>query len=389
MVNGKKELYQLCRSSKLLRSFAEPRLYQAHFSRSKLAKVDIRTLIQHPRFEVLVNSLTIELIYWDLCEKWVPKRGLFGSAPPLRPCSCDELDGRLGRSLNGLINLKVLRLSCRLCSTTSNRRHGYLLTLQTRSLQQVRFRCGCSPMDKMGMEKVVENIAAPCMASVTALGWHNPATARFEEEFWGPLQENLQLLKNLSHFDFEGGALDTLFLRHCPITRLSSSELSIAAINYEDLKRLQGQLTHLSLHYHGGGSVDLFRAMAQDPSPFQNLQHIGTFPLQSSTCSERSKELHTILSQFVTLGGLTSIDAWFGHPRCMPCKEYTQIFRTGLTQISELFPHLRRVFLHSGRLTDTWILANKWEHRGQDITITNFDLVSDIEPPIWDVYLHP
>jgi hypothetical protein len=92
------------------------------------------------------------------------------------------------------------------------------------------------------------------------------------------------MLPNLQHLHHEGDNLHDSLLRHCPITRLSANPSPHIRLNYNSLKMSRGQLTHLSVNLVPRDSVDFFQAMVHDAESFRNLQHIGTFVLNTAAC---------------------------------------------------------------------------------------------------------
>ncbi|PVG01397.1 hypothetical protein CPB86DRAFT_871145 [Serendipita vermifera] len=381
-VEGKKELYRLCRTSRLLRTVAEPLLYARHFGHSELAKkMDIRVLFRHPHFETIINTISLKLIRWNYCQHLMLKGG-YKPHRPLLPCSCREFDEAVGRALNCLLNLRVLRLYCSLCQTDSQERHGYISTLNTRVLQEVKFSCYCSIMDE---KRVAKCLSAPCMTSVTTLGWHSLRGTSAKGGYLESLLVKDGILPNLSHLRHWGDDISNLLLRYRPITQLSSTVTSDGIPRLEDLKRNDGLMTHMSIYAHFGASEPLFNIIAQDPSPFRNLQHIGTLILHSETCLGRCNELYINLSRFVILERLVSIDARYNSALCAKCHEYLSIFQAGLPELSKLFPHLRRVLLRRPDwLTDVWVLSQTWECVIRECSLWTFDLIHDSESLIWD-----
>jgi hypothetical protein len=287
-VDGKKELYELCQTSKLIRSIAEPLLYRLHFCNSELAqRNDIRVLVQHPTFETIVNTIYIDLPRWKYCSSWDRKPRYF-KLPFRNYCSCDELDETLGRSLASLTGLKILRVSCSLCPVQGQyERHVYLRTLKTRSLHTIMFTCSChgATPDKESNKKMMETFTAPCLASVTSLMWSREQTSWTTNEESEP-RMNTNMLPNLQHLHHGGEELHNLLLRHCPITRLSATLLSATStrLNYNSLKTSRDRLTHISINLFFNASRRFFKAVVHDAESFRNLRHIGTFVLKTATC---------------------------------------------------------------------------------------------------------
>jgi hypothetical protein len=273
------ELYHLCRTSRLLWSIAEPRLFERHFRHSEQAQMmDIRSILCHPRFDLLINTLSLRL---------TRELGQANSCGMIRlrdsreiPCSCDKLDEELGTVLNSLLNLKALRLHCTCCKGSLHERHRYLATLQTTVLQKVTFSCTCSIMDE---KRVVKYLGASCMSSVATLRWYS----RGEVSLSGYLQEGLSssnILPKLRNIYHDGSKLNHLLLRHRPIQKVSSICLdSSGGPLYEDLMNKRGVLTHIHVQAQLVAKP-LLDAIAADPLPFRNLRHLGTFRLTSSTC---------------------------------------------------------------------------------------------------------
>ncbi|CAG8741526.1 5409_t:CDS:2, partial [Acaulospora colombiana] len=234
-------------------------------------------------------------------------------------------------------------------------------------------------------EDVVKHLVAPCMKSVTALGWHSGAARRISPEALEPFIANIEIIPDVRHLHYTGQALHYLLLRHRQITRLSTDWSSLPSLKYEDLSSLRCQISHMSVLLTQYDSHLLFRTIAKAPHPFRNLQHIGTFLLNSTTSSELLNELLRALSQLKALERLVSLDAAFDYTWNLKREQYNLIFQGGLHQVSELFPALRRVFLHwKGSSTDIWVLSTNWECQAQTCEITSFDLVSDFNPPPWE-----
>jgi hypothetical protein len=270
LVYGKQQLYRLCLTSKVLQSAAEPRLYQLHFNSDVLRDRTFHDIIQHPRFETIINTLTITL-----------SAGSSSCDKTSKCCRfCDRVDETVGNALKGLLGLKALRLKCTLCHTHSYERHRWLLTLKTRSLQEFGFRCMCCPI------KPAEILAAPCMESVATLEYFHirPGTQYWEENL-EPFPSDPPILPQLRHLCHVGQPVHHSLLRHLPLTRLSTKPIAQYSLDTEDLCDTQGRLTHLSLEFTKDTFQRFLKAMIDNPAPFRNLQHVGTFDLTSKTCS--------------------------------------------------------------------------------------------------------
>jgi hypothetical protein len=283
----KQALYQLCRTSKLFRAIAEPILYERHFRRNDLTEnINIRILLQHSRFELIVNTISIKLERWKYCQRL---QGF--QTTRSGQCSCDLLDEDLGKGLRDLLNLKVLRLECSLCEVSSHKRHNYLSTLKTRVLQEINFDCFCSQMKK---EMLTKTLGAPCMASVATLKWYATGVALAKKEFLEPFLANPDILPNLRHLHHRGAELYQLLLSHRPITRLSGDIILSSTLAFGDLMLIDDSLSHLSLQIGKGHFGQFLATVVRNPLPFRNLQHIGVFYLESALCSvsERSQRLN-------------------------------------------------------------------------------------------------
>jgi hypothetical protein len=280
------ELCNLSQTSKLFRSIAEPKLYERYFKRSEQAKkMDIRSVLHHPQFETLVNTLSLRL------DTGNPDPGQFLSCRIIRlrdpqelPCSCDRLDEKLGDALSNLLNLKVLRLNCHFCQVSSYERHRYLANLQTKVLHEVKFRCYCSVVDE---KRLVEYLGAPSMTPVTTLRWVSRGKISSDGYFKAYLS-NSNILPNLRTLHYVGrNGFSDLLLRCRPIQRISSyTPVASDAPMPKDLIKRRIDLTHITIRALEAATA-LFSAIKTDPLPFRNLQHLGTFSLRSFTCSVR------------------------------------------------------------------------------------------------------
>jgi hypothetical protein len=280
-VDGRKDLYQLCRTSKFLRSIAEPKLYERHFRHSKRpSKMDTRSVVLHPRFETIVNTVFLHLTPWSFeSGRWVH---CYTTAGPT--CSCDRLDEALGRALCSLLNLKVLRLWCYSCRAGSYERHRYLATLRTSVLQEIIFDCSCSDMDE---KKLVEYLGAPSMTPVTTLGWCTWGLGSTNGYLMAALT-NQNILPNLHTLFYHRNVLNVLLLHYRPIQKINASHNPQSSVpTYAELNERHRSLTHISIQIYGN-AITLMDAIATNPFPFQNLQHLGRFHLRAPTCLVRA-----------------------------------------------------------------------------------------------------
>ncbi|PVG01391.1 hypothetical protein CPB86DRAFT_102093 [Serendipita vermifera] len=365
-VDGAKELCRLCRVSKLLRTIAEPILYQLCFSHSRFAQSDIRTLLAHPRFEAMINFLCIEFVPWIYCSKWDNGRAYFHSN---RRCSCDELDKSLGVALNGLLNLEVFQFRCSLCPPKTYERHRFFATLQTRVLRKVNFTCRCSWMDEM---TVMESFRAPCMTSVVTLGWHTdtPTSGALLE-----FRPGEKVLPKLQHLHYLKKDPTLLFIRYDSITQLCAWPLGRGLLKLE----YQNQPTQIGSK-NGQSSLNYsLRAAPGEFFSFRNLRHIGVFFFTSPTTSELCDNFHTKLKPFGHLKGIVSIDAGNYNPVWAPGNEYIPSFQHTLNNLSRVFPNLRRVHLRNPQhLMDIWELSGSWRYVVQRCKVDQFDLLLDL-----------
>jgi hypothetical protein len=297
-VYGRVELSRLCRTCRLFRTIVEPRLYHLHFRSSKWYRgADIHRFIQHARLELILNTVTLELYGWKYCDGQRNSREpafLKNSRQHQVTCTCNRFDKMVGKALRHLVNLRTLRLDCDLCEVDSYQRHGWISTLETRSLHEINVVCWCSKTDE---STTVEIFSSPPMNSVAMLGWH-PHMSMFQQG--GLLELRLMeqsILPNLRYLDHRGSDMDTVLLRHRPITRLSCALDPGRALNYEEMREKQG-LTHLNIHCINLGVFKslYLDSIAENPSPFLNLQHLGSFPLSSRS----SAVSHGILT-YITL----------------------------------------------------------------------------------------
>jgi hypothetical protein len=275
-INDRMDLYHLCQTSRLLRLIAEPKLLELHFGQSKQAKeMDTRSIILHPRFELLVNTVFLRLRprYPKICTDRVGP-----------PCNCEELDKDLGRALNGLLHLKTLRLQCHLCSRVGPyEKHKYLATLQTKVLQEVQFHCSCTIMDE---KKLMEYLGAPCMTPVTTLGWgiYGPITPN---QYLKTSLTNPNILPNLRTLFYVRNSLSYTLLRCRPIQKLAVPHHEGDGILESELTKSRGVITHICTQ-GSHNPTTLIRTIAANPIPFWNLQHLGTFRLGTCTLLVRT-----------------------------------------------------------------------------------------------------
>jgi hypothetical protein len=281
LIYKRRELFQLCRTCRLFRTIAEPKLYKSYFAQSKwFEKADIRQVIGHPRLETILNTVTLQLHSWKYCDQGRKWRRPSFLARREDTCSCDTLDKILGRSIQNLVNLRVLRLDCQLCWVISHERHGWICSLETRVLQEINFACWCSRMHE---RSIIEAFSAPHMSSVTTLGWHPRRSVAPKEGLLEPLLEKDDTLPRLRCLDHQSSEIDNLLLRYKPINRLSCMFDPAGELDYETLKDNHGRITHLNVRFVRLSSYGLsfFDTMAKDLGFFRNLQHIGSFPLTS------------------------------------------------------------------------------------------------------------
>jgi hypothetical protein len=283
LVYGRIELSRLCRTCRLFRTIVEPRLYHVYLSSSKWYRgADIRQVIQHIRLELILNTVTLELYGWKYCDGQTnPREPAFfkNSRQHQVTCTCNKLDRAVGKALRHLVNLRTLRLDCDLCEVDPYQRHGWISTLETRSLHEINVICWCSDIDE---STTVEIFSASPMNTVAMLGWHPHRSMSQQGELLKLLLMEQPILSNLRHLDYRGSDIDTMLLRHRPITRLSCALDPGRALNYEEMREMQG-LTHLNIDCINWGAFKslYLDSIAENPSPFLNLQHLGSFPLTS------------------------------------------------------------------------------------------------------------
>ncbi|PVG01396.1 hypothetical protein CPB86DRAFT_781620 [Serendipita vermifera] len=385
-VYGRKELYQLCRTSRFLRKIAEPKLYFQHFGQSELAKqMDIPKILRHPQLESLLNTLYIKLKRPDQCEWKRSRLTDIQQARTSQPaCSCSNVDEQFWISIASLLNLRTLKISCRLCVDRSSPRHQHICKLETRLLKKVFFTCQCSIMDD---NTLAEIFSAACMNSVITLGWHllQPTSIK-----GGALESRLvkdNVLPKLRHLDHWGRDVDNLLLRHRPITRLCSSLEPDAGINHEDLRAHREIITHINIHtpYIAAYDASPLAAIAREVNLFRNLHHIGAFPLNSKSSTELCEELHAILTQFIMLRHLVSIEASISNENYKPNERN---LRNGLFMFSKPFPSLSRIFLRkTARKADVWTSTDFWQRQLKDRNIASCDHLDDWDDLEWRLYL--
>jgi hypothetical protein len=274
-VDGKEELCQLCQVSRFLREISEPILYQRHFRGSKFAQGDIRVLLGHPRFEMIINNIEILLGSWKYCSRlgpFHPERAKLG-------CSCSKIDSSLGMALNALLNLKTLQFHCALCAPGARQRHRWLTTMQTRVLHKLYFICQCSTVDE---KELVEKFRAPCMVSVVSLGWY---TIRGTPTSDGHLEagiEDEKIFPNLRHIYYKRDDPTDLLLRYRPITRLYQWPMDQ---KIPTLEEQSDRSIYMNAEKSQDGTLHISGTRTKVLFPFRTLQHIGTFYLAASTSS--------------------------------------------------------------------------------------------------------
>jgi hypothetical protein len=302
LIYDRRELCQLCRTCRLFRTIAEPKLYSDYFAQSKwFEKANIRQVIGHSRLETILNTITLQLPSWKYCDQHKRKRKR-PSFLELREdtCSCDTVDELVGRSVRSLLNLKVLRLECQLCWVDSHERHGWICTLKTRVLKEMNFTCYCSQFD----ENTTKNaFSAPYMSSVTTLGWHPRRSMALKEDILESLLKRDDILPHLRYLDHQSSELDNLLLRYKPIIRLSGLFDLAGRLDYESLKNKSKRITHLNVSFFRSSSHGLafFDTIAKDIGFFRNLQYIGSFPLTSRSFSVSYRHLTGSFIELTTL----------------------------------------------------------------------------------------
>ncbi|PVG01399.1 hypothetical protein CPB86DRAFT_102197 [Serendipita vermifera] len=249
-VHGKKELYTLCLTNRLLRETATPILYLHYFANSQLAKTrNVDVLFEHPQFGHIVNTLSIRLSYM-ICKS-------HGLADPSSQsqCSCSALDEKLGG------------------------RHQYFGNLKTRMLQRLSFDCHCSVEKET---EVIRMLGSPCMNSVTSLHLRflpsRSGSSNYPESFF----LDTSVLPNLQEVHYHGSELDDSLVRHRPMRRLRASLFcnNNSLLRGGSLWKGNSSLTHLNLSYFG---IDtLIEIIQQEPNPLRNLRHMGTFYFPTS-----------------------------------------------------------------------------------------------------------
>jgi hypothetical protein len=89
--------------------------------------------------------------------------------------------------------------------------------------------------------------------------------------------------------------VDNLLLYHRSITKLSCTLDLGHGLNSEYLREKRG-ITHLNIHCINWGIFGSWYldGIAENPSPFQNLQHLGSFPLTSSSSVVSQNNIYSI-----------------------------------------------------------------------------------------------
>ncbi|PVG01438.1 hypothetical protein CPB86DRAFT_781658 [Serendipita vermifera] len=379
-IDGKVDLYHLCRTSKLLRLIAERKLYELYFQYDCRwpPKMNIRSVLVHPQYEVLINTLYLQLDRWSFQSN--------GQVEPCRspidldqgdsPCPCDRLDETLVTVLSGLLNLKLLRLLCTCCEARLYERHRYLATLQTRVLQEVRFDCTCSGVDE---KKLMGYFGAPCMASVTSLGWCTPRGVNMNQDPIASLLCNSSILPNLRDLYHRGGKLNDLLLQYQAV---STDPRPLKAPNLSQLVQKRDKWVHISVQSIDKASPWLDRIVAE-PFPFQNLQHLGAFQLTSPTCRGRRDELYTILRRLTALKNLTSVEARFTGPDCMGCPLFVSShFGSDLPEFKSLFPHLHEICLL--RIKEEFDVCDIWYFHENYTGVSRGHQMKPGGPKMWE-----
>ncbi|PVG01443.1 hypothetical protein CPB86DRAFT_104428 [Serendipita vermifera] len=138
----------------------------------------------------------------------------------------------------------------------------------------------------MDERKLVEYFGAPCMASLATLSWKHGQ----EISTNGPLKAFLSsssVPPNLRTLNYVGDDLNDLLLRYRPIRRVISIGFNPSmAPKCEDLVKKRDILTHISVQALTT-TKSLFTTITEDPLPFRNIQHLGAFRLNTSTCTVR------------------------------------------------------------------------------------------------------
>jgi hypothetical protein len=275
-IDGRRELGRLCLVSKLFCSIAGPRLYESLARNGSRFKMEIHSLLIHSQFENIINYISLKLETWSLgYDQW---KCCQQSKSENSRCACDKLEERVGEALNNLPNLRVLRIHCFLCGAGAYKRHRYIMTLQTKILQEVKINCSCSRMDE---KTVVEFFEASCMDSVVRLGWQFQGGTSVRGVHLDTALRNKETLPNLRQLYHGGDGLHDCLLRHRPIQRLTSTNTNASSqVDYNELIKKRNMLTHVSV-YAPRFVKSLLNTISTDPLAFRNLQHIGTLHMTS------------------------------------------------------------------------------------------------------------
>ncbi|PVG01403.1 hypothetical protein CPB86DRAFT_102309 [Serendipita vermifera] len=357
------KLYNLSLSNRLTQEISTPILYLHHFGASEWAKEpDLYILIEHPRFEYMVNTFTIRLS----SIKCNSQGGVDSSSSS--PCSCLALDNTLGTALISLRSLKVLDILCDLHGVHRSDQHQYLIHLKTRVLQEVRLTCHYCIITEKEMIKI---LGSPCMESVISLDWDLSNIDSDDGNDFESFLKDTNTLSNLQELYHNGSTFDDLLLWYRPIRRLRASSHNTlgALLKGGDLQRENMPLTHLN--FPRILMTSLIDVIKQDPNPLRNLRHIGTFCYFSNFGLTSLEDL----GRCARLSKLVSFSASAQHTSFTDIEE---LLDKHSTQLLNWFPDLRKVFFRFMKGLSVWVRPSRgWECRGRDLKLLQAEFIRD------------
>lgn len=291
-VQSNRDIINLCRSSKALRSVAELCLYrtieldfdgvQGHAKRALL----LLQAIQSPRFSHIVTTIRV---HFRPCHERVDPNDVGGHP---KVCTCSIIDRDFGTALQFMQALEVLSFKCFLCMNLTSGRHHYLPDLGTRKLRQFSFECHCTMKHHFDVAGL---FIAPWMRSVTALNWLETLWTTIPEQKLNELIKSDEFLPHLDTLHYTGSKAHDKLLAGRKICRLSGDYGNFNLLRCIGSDARRKAITHLSIsEYYLAHIIDLNRNTGQ----FCNLRHVGalSFGVQSV-----DRETSSMVNAFVSI----------------------------------------------------------------------------------------
>ena len=269
-----KDLLSLSRSSKVLRTIALPALY------SKLYIEESSSVYQRPRYKrlesligflnfipssdiaVFITEFRVELV----CCNAYPWEISYPQRQSTPKGTCDSHDNLAGAAMKTMINLKILRIECRLHENSTCHRHAWINDLEMLQLRYLSFLCYCGPYNTVQPPTF---FSAPILASVQALDFHWNHNFECPTPWLSSLVDDASILPKLDALSYHGSPLGGVLMTKRSIQRLDLDCESRVLIDTPP--KSHGTITHITSSYFPVFTI-LFLSV---PHVFRNLRHIG------------------------------------------------------------------------------------------------------------------